>query len=613
MLADAAAGRDRGCMEGRDVVGVRDERVSSRAEGGELHLVVPEVGLLRDHRHAVRERPAHGVDRLELLLLDDAARRRDRRQQRDVANGVRVRLDRKCVGALELCLQGRGQHSAAGRVDRLGAKDQEHGVPGRRPGRRHGVDFGQRDLREHGLNQRPLDLDAGSRRVREEVIPVLGSEAGRGLLIALLVGALHGAEQVRLLAIQLAGGKAMPGGALDLLEQGLESALGPGLLRDDREGQDVERPDECRAPGPGPEVGRIGGLSSLEQPRVQHHEGELLDGEAPEGRHVASALGSNLADQGHLGAGRLGVREDVDDRFGVVGDVVARQCGGRRDGGARLAGLALGRRGEVLPDLRLDQLWIEVTDGYDGHQVRPVPALVVRLQLLDGSGLDDLGEADRGPLRVARGAEEQRNQVVLEAGGEPLEQPPLLQHDAAFQLDLLRLERDGVGPVTEDPECVFENLGIVSRHLEEIDRGVEAGRGVQVRAKRAADRLEVVDDLLLGEALRAVEGHVLDEVGQPALLLLLEDGAGLHDQRKVGPVARLLVVPDVVGQAVAERAAGDRGVQGQRIAGLERHRRGLSAVAVGVAVGVGLGVWLSAWAVGAGVVVGSGAGGRRRW
>ena len=50
---------------------------------------------------------------------------------------------------------------------------------------------------------------------------------------------------------------------------------------------------------------------------------------------------------------------------------------------------------------------IEITHGDDGHQVGPVPTLVVFDQALYGSVFNDFREPYRGPVGVARGPEEQ--------------------------------------------------------------------------------------------------------------------------------------------------------------------------------------------------------------
>ena len=84
-------------------------------------------------------------------------------------------------------------------------------------------------------------------------------------------------------------------------------------------------------------------------------------------------------------------------------------------------------------------------------------------------------------------------------------------------------------PVAEDFERRFENFGIVRGDLQKIHGFIERGIRVQIGAEGAADRLQVVDDLLFCETLGTVESHVLHKVGETALILLFKHGAGFHD------------------------------------------------------------------------------------
>ena len=100
------------------------------------------------------------------------------------------------------------------------------------------------------------------------------------------------------------------------------------------------------------------------------------------------------------------------------------------------------------------------------------------------------------------------------------------------------------------------HLGLVGRHLEHVDGLVEAGVGVDVGAEAHAERLDERHELLLGKVLGAVEGHVLDEVREPALVVVFENRAGVDDEPELGALLRLLVGADVVVQAVRRAAPG---------------------------------------------------------
>ena len=142
------------------------------------------------------------------------------------------------------------------------------------------------------------------------------------------------------------------------------------------------------------------------------------------------------------------------------------------------------------------------------------------------------------------------------AGSEP--QPPLLENDAPLFVDLDRVERDVVREVFENGERPIHDRRIAGRDLQLVHRLVEAGVRVHVRAEPHAERLHEAGDLLLRKMLRAVEGHVLDEMREPALVFVFEHRTCLHHEPKLGARLRQPVLADVVAQAVRKRADGDQ-------------------------------------------------------
>ena len=57
---------------------------------------------------------------------------------------------------------------------------------------------------------------------------------------------------------------------------------------------------------------------------------------------------------------------------------------------------------------------------------------------------------------------------------------------------------------------------------------------------------------VLREILRAVERHVLDEVGQSALVIIFENGSGFHYEPKLSALLGFLVRENVIAQPVGE-------------------------------------------------------------
>ena len=194
-----------------------------------------------------------------------------------------------------------------------------------------------------------------------------------------------------------------------------------------------------------------------------------------------------------------------------------------------LMSFAFGRRRKILLDFCLKGLNVDVTDGDYGHEVGPVPSLVEIYQALGGGVFDHFGQTNGGAPRVLRIAQNGVQETVCKAGVEALSGAPLLQDYATFQFHFFGFEGDGVGPIAENLESLFDYLRFVGGKFQEVYRHVEACIGVYVRAKPGADGLQVFDDFLLGKALGAVEGHVLNEVGEALLVVFFMDGAGPND------------------------------------------------------------------------------------
>ena len=113
-----------------------------------------------------------------------------------------------------------------------------------------------------------------------------------------------------------------------------------------------------------------------------------------------------------------------------------------------------------------------------------------------------------------------------------------------------------------------------------VDGAVEAGGGIGVAAEVHAEALEELDDIGRGKVLAAVERHVLEEVGEAALVLVFVDGADLDGEAGADAAAGFGVAEEGVAQAVVELAPLDGRVDGQvtglvgKIGRRGRERRG---------------------------------------
>ncbi len=139
------------------------------------------------------------------------------------------------------------------------------------------------------------------------------------------------------------------------------------------------------------------------------------------------------------------------------------------------------------------------------------------------------------------------------------------------------IERDAVGPVAHDADRAIEKVALIGRNGERVDGLVERCVRVEVGAERDAALLEHVDERLLRKAGRPVEPHVLDEVGEAALVVVFEDGARVHGEPDLRAVLRLFVWQDVVREPARELAGADPRVEregriGRSVAGRGRRR-----------------------------------------
>ena len=87
-----------------------------------------------------------------------------------------------------------------------------------------------------------------------------------------------------------------------------------------------------------------------------------------------------------------------------------------------------------------------------------------------------------------------------------------------------------------------------------------------------------MDKLLLRKVLRAVEGHVLDQVSHPLLIVVFKNRASLDDEPEFRALFGFRVGTDVVAQTVGQFTYRDLRIDGHRLrerGGLSRERRSL--------------------------------------
>ena len=128
---------------------------------------------------------------------------------------------------------------------------------------------------------------------------------------------------------------------------------------------------------------------------------------------------------------------------------------------------------------------------------------------------------------------------------------------AALLVNLLVGEQQAVAPILEHEQARVEGALASGGHVVDVIDGLgEVGVGIHIGTEVQTDPLDEVHNAvaLAVEVLTAVEGHVLQEVGQTVLVVLLLHGAHALGDVEVGTVLGIIVVTDVIGQAVVQLA-----------------------------------------------------------
>ena len=135
--------------------------------------------------------------------------------------------------------------------------------------------------------------------------------------------------------------------------------------------------------------------------------------------------------------------------------------------------------------------------------------------------------------------------------------------DTTLLLNLLLFQEQTVGPVPQNHEAGVDNRLARRGYITYIiDRLVDRSVGVQVVTKLHTDGLAPAQQFVALEVLRAVEGHVLEEVSQTALRVVLLNRAHLLGNVELGALFGPVVVTNVISQSVVKFTDAHVGVNG---------------------------------------------------
>ena len=152
---------------------------------------------------------------------------------------------------------------------------------------------------------------------------------------------------------------------------------------------------------------------------------------------------------------------------------------------------------------------------------------------------------------------------------------PFLLNHASLLVNGAVVKVEFAGQVLEHQQDGVEQGGPLGGDVGYLEpRVVKSRRCVDVAAVGNAVVLQDVHHVDAGEIARALEGDVLDEVCQSALVVFLDQRTGVLHEPELGAAFGLLVVADVVGHAVVELPNPEVGINWQLLLyGSHAHHR----------------------------------------
>ena len=426
-------------------------------------------------------------------------------------------------------------------------------------------DFFERDVGHEALGELELVGDAGRGLALQKVAHELVGERGALGGGAFVEGALVAGQQTAPGPLEFRGGEAELLHPSRFTHHRLEAGRGAAFGDFCAELEHLQVPAEVRGAGIGAEEGRLRLPRDLGEPRPEHLHAERLHERSPVVAHRVFRFRSPLEGRRHAPALRFRIRHHL-----VTRRRVRRHHG--VDGRGRWPGH--GHVAEAGAHQRLRFIERQVAAHHHGHAVGAVPPLVEVAQALVRECAQHLRQADRQAVGVAAAREEHRQLLIGDARLRAQATAPFLEYHAAFLVDLFAAERRAAGEVAQRQQRLVDVALAVGRHVEHVDGLVEVGRGVDVRTKARADRLEERHQLTRFEVGAAVERHVLEEVREPALVVVFVDAAHVDREPHRHALGGPAVLPQEVAQAVGQPSHAHGRIDRQ--GGREGGRRGVA-------------------------------------
>ena len=404
----------------------------------------------------------------------------------------------------------------------------------------------QRNLGNEFLSIAELSHSAGNHLALEEVVRIFGSQAVALGLVGLTSHLTVMVEHVFLHTVELCLSETMLQRAENLGEDHLGGSLNLILLGNTAAYKGITlTTQESAVAGTCLQERSVSLFGQLVETFVEHAAHDVAEDRGTVVAHGALRSFLMFPEQHHAVACSLLVGGNSHKGFLIVGNAVNGTLFGV-DGSATLAEEGLHAAFHLIH--------IKVTHNNHSLHVGTIPVLIKTDNVVAFKTHNHTLQANGKTLSVTRALQHGGPSLVAQTVGSTQVATPLLMNNATLCLNLFGLEKQTATPAIEDVETHLHHGGIVGGHVHIIHRLVEAGVRINATAKLNAVLLQGINHRVAGETLNAIESHVLAEVSQTTLRLILEDRAGIGHHAELDAVLRHLVGTDVVGQAVVQLA-----------------------------------------------------------
>ena len=251
-----------------------------------------------------------------------------------------------------------------------------------------------------------------------------------------------------------------------------------------------------------------------------------------------------LDEHRNAGRGHLGIGCNANHRLVITCDL------------DHLLGLGIlhcGNVGHHLFNLLDHPVGIEITNYDYGLQVGTIPTVVEILNILIGKRLQPLDRADDVTLAILRVVGHYGAGLLVQTPVSVVARTQLLDDHATLVVDLLVFERDEVRPIVQNQQTGVDDTLAIQGHARHVVAGLLlCSECVEVSTKLHTHLLQVVDQHLVGQVLCAVESHMLQEVGQTLLVVLLLNSTYVVQNVELGLLFGLGIATNIVGHTVVQ-------------------------------------------------------------